>query len=206
VADMRTGAYAPGGIETGMLVMGGAQMARFYNVPSGGLVGLTNAKLNDAQAGFEMGTSPLAAVLGGADLLSMAGLLDALMVFDFATAVIGSEIALMLKRAARGLEFGEETLALDVIAEVGPGGTFIDTEHTLQWMKKSALLPDIADRYPRPRWQAQGGLDAHARAMRRARDILTRDNPAVFSPEVDARIRAEFEGLVSGEAAMEWPA
>jgi trimethylamine--corrinoid protein Co-methyltransferase len=203
---MRTGAYAPGGIETGLLVMGGAQMARFYNVPSGGLVGLTNAKLNDAQAGFEMGTSPLAALLGGADLLSMAGLLDALLVFDFATAVIGSEIALMLKRAARGLEFGEETLALDVIAGVGPGGTFIDTDHTLRWMKKSALLPEIADRNPRPRWQAQGGLDAHARAMKRVREILTRDNPAVFSPEVDARIRAEFEGLVSGEATIEWSA
>ena len=42
--------------------------------------------------------------------------------------------------------------------------------------------------------------------MKRVRDILTRDNPAVFSPEVDARIRAEFEGLVSGEARLEWPA
>ena len=45
VADMRSGAYAPGGIETGMLVMACAQMARFYNVPSSGYVGLTNSKL-----------------------------------------------------------------------------------------------------------------------------------------------------------------
>jgi trimethylamine--corrinoid protein Co-methyltransferase len=50
-----------------------------------------------------------------------------------------------------------------------------------------------------------GALDAHARAMQRVRDILTRDNPATFSPDVDARIRAEFEGLVAGDAAIEWP-
>ena len=52
VADMRTGAYASGGIECGMLHMAFAQMARFYNVPCGGYIGLTNAKINDAQSGL----------------------------------------------------------------------------------------------------------------------------------------------------------
>jgi len=205
VADMRTGAYAPGAIETGMLVMGSVQMARYYKVPSGGFVGLTNAKVNDAQSGFEMGMSSLAALLAGADLLNMGCLLDALMAFDFGTAVIGSEIAQMLKQAARGPEEGDAALGLDVIADVAPGGTFIDTRHTLQRIRETALLPSIADRSPRPRWQAQGALDAHGRAMVQVRDILTRDNPAVFSPEVDARIRAEFAGLASGEAHIDWP-
>ena len=57
VADMRTGAYAPGAIETGILFMGTAQMARYYNVPCGGYIGLTNAKVNDAQSGYETGMS-----------------------------------------------------------------------------------------------------------------------------------------------------
>jgi trimethylamine--corrinoid protein Co-methyltransferase len=200
VADMRTGAYAPGAIESGVLVMGCVQMARYYKVPSGALVGLTNAKVNDAQSGFETGMSSLAALLAGADLLNIGCLLDALMVFDFATAVIGSEIARMLKRVERGLEFSEKNLALDLLAEVGPGGTFIDTRHTLERIRTTALLPEIADRHPRDLWTARGGLDTHARAMRRVRDILRRDNPAAFSPDVDARIRAEFEGLVAGDA------
>ncbi len=204
VADMRTGAYASGAIETGILVMGCAQMARYYNVPCGGFAGLTNAKVNDAQSGFETGMSALAAALGGVDLLNTGGLLDALMTFDFAKAVIDNEIALMLKRVRRGLEFSEENLALDVIAEVGPGGTFIDTLHTLKRMRTTALLPEIADRNPRQRWEDEGALDSHAQAMQRVREILTRDNPAVFSPDVDAQIRAEFEGLVAGDAAMEW--
>jgi trimethylamine--corrinoid protein Co-methyltransferase len=131
VADMRTGAYSPGAIETGILHMGCAQMARFYNIPSGGYIGLTNSKINDAQAGYETGMSVVAGFLGGVDIFNMGGLLDALMAFDFAKAVIDNDIALMLKRIRRGFEFSEENLALDLIAEVGPGGMFADTDHTL---------------------------------------------------------------------------
>lgn len=204
VADLRTGAYAPGAIETGMLVMGCVQMARFYGVPSGGLVGLTNAKGNDAQSGFETGMASLSALLGGADLLNMGCLLDALMVFDYGAAVMGAEIAQMLKRVHRGLEFSEENLALQPIAEAGPGGTYIDARHTLKRMRSTALLPAIADRSPRGQWQAGGALDAHGRAMQRAREILLRDGPSVFSPEVDAQIRAEFAGIVAGDASIDW--
>jgi trimethylamine--corrinoid protein Co-methyltransferase len=145
--------------------------------------------------------STLAAALAGVDMLKMGGgLLDALMAFDFAKAVIDNEIALMLKRVKRGLAFSEGDLALDMIAEVGPGGLFMDTRHTLKRMRTTALLPEIADRSPRQQWEAEGALDAHDRAMRRVREILTYDNPAVFAPDVDARIRAEFERLVAGDA------
>jgi trimethylamine--corrinoid protein Co-methyltransferase len=127
VADMRTGAYASGGIECGMLHMAFAQMARFYQVPCGGYIGLTNSKINDAQSGFETGMSTVLGVVAGADMLNMGGLLDALKAFDFAKAVIDDEIALMLKRVKRGFEFNTN-LALDVIAEIGPGGTFMTHE------------------------------------------------------------------------------
>lgn len=189
VSDVRTGAYAPGGIETGMLCMGCAQMARYYDVPCAGFVGLTNSKVDDAQAGYETGLSSMAALLGGVDLLAMGGLLDALMAFDFGKAVIDHEIALMLKRVRRGLEFSQDNLALDLIAKVGPGGIFADQRHTLKRMRTEAVLPEIADRRPRGQWVADGEQDAHSRALARANDILARDNPAVFSPELDAEIR-----------------
>jgi trimethylamine--corrinoid protein Co-methyltransferase len=113
---------------------------------------------------------------------------------------ISAEIALMLKRVARGLEFSEENLAVRAITEVGPGGMFLDASHTLNRMRTDTLLPEIADRSPRPQWQANGAQNAHSRAMQRVRDILRSDNPAVFSPDVDARIRAAFEDLVAGDA------
>ena len=72
----------------------------------------------------------------------MGGLLDALKVFDFAKAVIDDEIALMLKRVKRGLEFDEEELALDVIAQGGPGGSFMVDPHTVKRMKTAALSAD----------------------------------------------------------------
>ena len=201
VADMRTGAYAPGAIETGMLFMGVAQMARFYGVPCGGYIGLSNAKVNDAQSGFETGMSGVAALLSGNHLFNMAGLLDALMSFDFAKAVIDDEIVAMLRRLQRGLELSEESFALDVIREVGPGGMFADHLHTLERMRTTGFLPEIADRDPRQGWIEKGGLDAQGRAMLRVRDILTRDAPSLFSPDVDAHLRREFAGMVAAEFA-----
>jgi trimethylamine--corrinoid protein Co-methyltransferase len=202
IADMRAGAYASGGIECGMLHMAFAQMSRFYGLPSGGYIGLTNAKINDAQSGYETGMSTVAGVLGGADMLNMGGLLDALKAFDFAKAVVDDEIALMLKRMKRGLEFSEENMALEVIAKVGPGGTFMMDKSTVKWMKSACLLPRIADRDPRENWKAKGGLDASARAIQRARRILSNPNPAVFSAELDDRIHKQFPGLVAGEATL----
>jgi trimethylamine--corrinoid protein Co-methyltransferase len=200
VADMRTGAYSPGAIETGMLHMACAQMARFYNVPSGGYIGLTNSKLNDAQSGYETGMSVVAGLLGGVDIFNMAGLLDSLMAFDYAKAVIDNDIALMMKRLKRGMEFSEADLALDQIAEVGPGGMFAGTEHTLERMRSTMYLTELADRDPRAQWQERGGLDSQARALRKAQEILARDNPAALSPEIDARVRAAFPGMVAGDS------
>ncbi len=201
VADMRTGAYAPGAIETGILFVGVAQLARFYGVPCGGYIGLSNAKVNDAQSGFETGMSAVAALLAGNHIFNMAGLLDALMSFDFAKAVIDDEIVAMLRRVRAGIPVSDESFALDVIREVGPGGMFADHAHTLERMRTTGFLPEVADREPRQGWLEKGGLDAQARAMQRVRDILTREAPSLFSPEVDARLRAEFAGLVAADYA-----
>ncbi len=203
VADMRTGAYASGGIECGMLHMAFAQMARYYQVPCGGYIGLSNSKVNDAQSGYETGMSTVAGVLGGADMLNMAGLLDALKAFDFAKAVIDDEIALMLKRIKRGIRFDEDELALPVIAQIKPGGTFMLSAHTRSRMKSEALLTHLADRDTREAWEKKGALDTHARAMTRMREILAGSSTAVFSEETERRIRSQFKDLV--HASLELP-
>jgi trimethylamine---corrinoid protein Co-methyltransferase len=207
VADMRSGAYSPGAIETGMLHMACAQMARFYNIPSGGYIGLTNAKINDAQSGYETAASVIAGYLGGVDIFNMGGLLDSLMAFDFAKAVIDNEIAMMMKRIKKGFEFSEDNFALDQIDEVGPGGMFAGTEHTLERMRSAMFLAEVSDRDPRAQWLERGGLDAQARALQKARQILTRGNPVALSPELDAELRVAFPGLVAGDAAppQGWP-
>lgn len=199
-ADMRTGGYAPGAIETGLLQMAHSQMARLYKVPSGGYIGLTGAHANDAQSGYETGMNTTGALLGGTHMFNMGGLLSSLMAFDFGKAVIDGEIALMLKRIQRGFEFSEENLALEVIAEIGPGGNYMDHAHTMAHMRSAAVLPTVATREMRAKWEEAGRPDAHALALQQAAKILKQDNPAVFSSEVDGRIRARFNNLVSGDA------
>jgi trimethylamine--corrinoid protein Co-methyltransferase len=203
VADMRTGAYASGGIECGMLHMAHAQMAHFYNVPCGGYIGLTNSKINDAQSGYETGLSTMAGLLAGMDMMNMGGLVEALKTFDFAKAVIDDEIAQMLKRMKRGLEFSEENLAVDVIKKIGPGGSFIVEPHTIKRMKTAGLLTKLSDRDTRSQWTKKGAHDIHDRAMLRVREILAKPSTTVFSQEVEDRIRAHYTDLIS--ANMEVP-
>jgi trimethylamine--corrinoid protein Co-methyltransferase len=199
VADMRSGAYTSGAIECGMLHMAFAQMARFYNVPAGGYVGLTNSKLNDAQSGYETGMSGIAGLLGGMDMFNIGGLIDALKTFDFAKAVIDDEIALNMKRLKRGISFTEEDLAIDLIKEIGPGGSFITAKHTISRMKTEAVMTKIADRDARTIWEKKGATDTQTKAMNKARDIMKNNTAPLITPEVDAAIRAHFPGLIAGE-------
>ena len=201
VGDMRSGAYAPGGVECGMLNMAHAQMARYYGIPCSGYIGLTNSKLVDAQAGFEKALSCAGGLLAGMHLLQFVGLIDALLAFDYAMAMVDNEISLMLKRMARGMEFSTDSLAVSEIEEVGPAGMFIATERTLENMRDGALLPDVADRDTRQIWRERGGLDARQRALQQARAALEEGTP-LLTPEAEQRVRAEFEGMVSGDFSI----
>lgn len=191
VADMRSGAYTSGAIECGMLHMAFAQIARFYNVPCGGYIGLTNSKLNDAQSGYETGMSGMGGILGGMDMFNIGGLIDALKTFDFAKAVIDDEVAQMLKRVKRGISFNEDDLAVDLIKQIGPGGSYIVAKHTISRMKIEAVMTKIADRDARTIWEKKGALDTQARAMNKVREILASNMTPLISPEVEHAVRED---------------
>ncbi|MDK1020585.1 MAG: trimethylamine methyltransferase family protein [Candidatus Hydrogenedentes bacterium] len=201
-ADMRDGAYAPGAIEIGMMNAAVCQMARFYNVPAGGYLGLTNSKVADAQAGFEKGMSPLLGALSGVDFIVMGGLQDALMSFDFGQLEIDNEIAVMIKRVRQGFGFSKESASLEEIKATGPAGMFAANPATLERMHTATFLPDLADRKLREQWQQEGASTIHQRAMNKALEILSTPNSAALDPAVDERIRAEFEGLVAGDSVL----
>jgi len=199
-ADMRDGAYAPGAIEVGMMNSAVCQMARFYNVPAGGYLGLTNSKVSDAQAGFEKGMTPLMGALSGADFIVMGGLQDALMSFDFGQAAIDNEIATMIKRVRSGFGFSKESASLQEIKDTGAAGMFADNPATLERMHTATLMPELADRNLREKWELEGSSTIHQRALNKVLEILSKPNPAVFSDEIDAQIHAEFPGLVKGDS------
>ena len=201
-ADMRDGAYAPGAIEIGMMNSAVCQMARFYNVPAGGYLGLTNSKIADAQAGFEKGMSPLLGAMSGADFIVMGGLQDALMSFDFGQLVIDNEIAQMIKKVRSGFEFSDEMISLEEIKATGPAGMFAANPSTLQRMNSATFMPQVADRKLREQWQAEGATTVHQRALNRALDILSQSNSNALDSQTDARVRDSFDGLVRGTSKL----
>ena len=199
-ADMRDGAYAPGAIEIGMMNSAVCQMARFYNVPAGGYLGLTNSKVADAQSGFEKGMSPLMGALSGADFIVMGGLQDALMSFDFGQLLIDNEIAGMVKTVRGGFGFSKENIMAQEIKDTGPAGMFAANPSTLERMHTATFMPELADRNLREKWELEGSSTIHQRALNKALDILSTPNSFAFDKSIDDRVRAEFEGLVAGES------
>ncbi len=199
-ADMRDGAYAPGAIEIGMMNSAVCQMARFYNVPPGGYLGLTNSKVADAQSGFEKGMSPLMGAMSGVSFIVMGGLQDALMTFDFGQLMIDNEIALMIKRVRSGFGFSEESSSLQEIKDTGPAGLFAANQTTLERMHTATFMPELADRNLREKWELEGSSTIHQRGLNKALEILSTPNSVAFNADIDARIRAEFKELVAGDS------
>jgi trimethylamine--corrinoid protein Co-methyltransferase len=178
-------------------------MARFYNVPAGGYLGLTNSKVADAQSGFEKGMSPLMGALSGADFIVMGGLQDALMSFDFGQAAIDNEIAMMIKRVREGFGFNKKAASLQEIKDTGPAGMFAANPATLERMLSTTFMPELADRKLREHWELEGSSTIHQRAMNKVYDILSQPNTAAFDAATDARVRAGFDGLVAGDAKLQ---
>jgi trimethylamine--corrinoid protein Co-methyltransferase len=200
VGDMRNGDYAPGAIETGILQMGHTEMARFYDVPSGGYIGLTNSQSNDVQNGWETSLNTTAALLAGSDLFNMGGLLGGLMAFDFAKAVIDNEIAMNLKHLKKGIAYDQNDLCLDLIDKTGPGGNYMVLPHTAKNLRKVTHYPSIGVRGFRSKWINDGRPNAADQAAALAKKILSKPNPKAFSAEVDRVVREHVPGLPDGLA------
>jgi trimethylamine--corrinoid protein Co-methyltransferase len=143
--------------------------------------------------------SGMGGIVSGMDMFNIGGLIDALTTFDFAKAVIDDEVAQMMKRVKRGISFNDDDLAVDLIKQVGPGGSYIVAKHTIARMKTEAVMTKLADRDARTIWEKKGATDIQARAMKKVKDIMANNTAPLISPEVDAQLHAAFPGLVAGE-------
>jgi trimethylamine--corrinoid protein Co-methyltransferase len=171
--DMQTGSPAFGGPEGALALLGGAQLARFYGLPFRGSGGLNNSKVPDAQAAYETQMMLWPAVMGHTNLvLHSAGWLEAGLVCSLEKFVIDVEGLAMMSRFLRGLEINDETLALNEIAEVGPGGHHFGTAYTLSRFQDEFYLPSVSDRQNFETWVEKGALDASQRAHEVANQLL----------------------------------
>jgi trimethylamine--corrinoid protein Co-methyltransferase len=196
ITDLRDMKYLSGAVEMGLMNAASAQMAHFYRLPLYSTAGLSDSKVNDAQAGYESALTGLMVALAGGNLIhDAAGFLEFCMTASYDKLVIDNEIIGMVMRAVEGIEVNDETLAFDVLREVGPGGHFVSNRHTRRHMRSEQYQPRLSDRENRDRWRMSGAKDARARAADKAREVLDGAAEPVLSQGIREKIKNEIPGL-----------
>lgn len=184
ITDMATGSLSIGNPECALFTSASAQLARFYEVPSRGGGGLSDAKISDAQAGYESMMILMAASTTGINfVLHTAGILQYFMAMSYEKFIIDDEIAGMILRYLKGIEFNDEKFALDVLAEVGPGGHFLTQKHTRKNHKQEFRRPLLSDRQSFDGW-AKNKYTANDLAKQKWQDILANYEAPALEPNV----------------------
>jgi trimethylamine--corrinoid protein Co-methyltransferase len=196
ITDLRDMKYLAGAVEMGLMNAAASQLAQFYDIPIYATAGMSDAKVNDVQAGYESAiTSLMVGLAGGNFIHDAAGFLEFCMTASYDKLVIDNEILGMVMRAVEGIEVNDTTLAFDEIKKTGPGGHFVSSSFTRRHMRNEQYQPQLSDRENRARWQAEGSRDAHTRATQLAQEIL-QEAPTSFIPEPQREaIKKEITGI-----------
>lgn len=200
--DMRNGSIALGGVEAGLINVAHAQMAQFYGIPSRGTGCATESKCLDIQAGYEKAVTMLMPALAGVNMLFYPGTMDHAKTVSLESLFIDDEICRIASRALTGVNVSDETLAFDVIEEVGPGGHFLSQRHSLDYLESEQLVLRVANRQSFEDWRAAGSKDLWAYAKESVRDILATHVPMPLAEDTEAElleIVKDVEKRESGE-------
>jgi trimethylamine--corrinoid protein Co-methyltransferase len=197
ISDPATLGFCAGSPEFGLLNAAAAQIGRVLGFPMVVSAGYTEDKLQGAQAGYETALSWLTVALTGVDILHGLDLFDSGLAVSAESTVIGNEMAGMVKRIVEGIHVDEETIGLDVIRRVGPGGEYVTDDHTLRHFRNELFFPVVGDRRNRISWFNAGGMDTGERAWKAACKIWAEHKPRRLDDDIVKRIRAEFPELVA---------
>lgn len=184
IMDMSTANYSGGAPETTLLHAASAQVAHYYNLPFQGGTGI-DATIPDAQAGYERALQVLGCALSGTNFIHLSiGMMEQMLLASYEQCVIDDEILGAALHITKGLEVNRDTLAVDVIKEVGPGGHYLDHEHTLKNFRKVNWFPKLTNRKKWDSWMEDGGKDMRQRANEIARKILAEHHPQHLPEDV----------------------
>lgn len=146
-------------------------MGKFYDLPVFGLGGSTDAKVLDQQTGMEVTVSLMTALLHGANIVHDVGFMDSGLQGSLQLLVIANETLGFLRAMTRGVVVDDDTLALDVIDELGPTGSFLQHSHTIRHYKEP-FYSSLFEKGPHSQWARKGAKTAEQKAAERVDDIL----------------------------------
>ncbi len=182
--DMSTIIFSYGAPELLLLDAALSDISKELGIPVFSTAGCSDAKELDQQAGIEAGLSILMAAQSGANLIHDVGYLESGLLGSLDMLVLSNETISMVKRIMQGISVNRETLAVDVISRVGPGGHFLDDDHTIAHFKKDIWIPDLIDRNNLENWTRDGRKSMGDRARERVQQILEVHQPKPMEEKV----------------------
>jgi trimethylamine--corrinoid protein Co-methyltransferase len=184
--DQRYATARLGAIETIMLGCSYAQIGKYYGLPTHMYLGLSDTKVVDAQCGFESGIGIVLGALAGINVISGPGMLDFESCQSLEKLVIDNTICGMALRLVDGVRIDDETLAVDLIRKVGPGGIYLAEKHTLEWFRKEQFMPsELIDRQERKAWKAAGSKNIVQRASEIVKKTLKEHEPEPLAQDIE---------------------
>ncbi|MBN1938862.1 MAG: trimethylamine methyltransferase family protein [Candidatus Aminicenantes bacterium] len=204
--DMRRGTCPMGAMETMMIDCAYAQLGKRLRLPTHAYMALSDAKTNDAQAGFETGIGAVLAALAGINVVSGPGMMDYESTISLEKMVIDDEICALAYRLISGIVPREDSLAEHLFEDFGPETDFLKSAHTRKWYRAEHLLPIVADRDPYDAWEAKGGRSIADRASDRVNDLLAKNTPPLPDPALTDELRRIMAADAGANGVTDLPA
>ena len=203
IMDLKTGNSAVGAPEYGLINAGITTMARYYQLTVWCGGGLSDAKIPDAQVGYEFTINALQAALAGANMVYGSGCLDLGLTFDYAKLMMDHECMGNIRKVLEGIPTDNDSLCAGLIDEVGPGGTFLTHRDTLK-RARSQSKAVLFDRNGRERWARENpnGRTVTERAYEAALNIIATHQPLPLPPgvaETLSRMVGDYDAELKAE-------
>jgi len=188
--DMRNGYALVGSTETTICRIAGAQLARFYKIPSHTTAPNSDNHAHDEQNAWEKALSQFCSVAAGNDLIVNCGMFATGMTCSHEQLLMDEEMSAISRRIVRGIRVDDTTIAKDLIKEVGPHNpAYLTAMHTLEWLHSDEYIePRVSIRCPRAVWEAAGGKDTYQVARDKVRSYAQQTPSAPLDQERMARV------------------
>jgi trimethylamine--corrinoid protein Co-methyltransferase len=193
VMDMSAMILTYGAPELCLMMAGATELAHYVGLPLWQTGGCTDSKCLDEQAALEGSLSCFFSALSGGDLCHDVGYTESGMTGSILQTVMMDDAIGYSRRITRGIEVNEDTLATDVIHNVGPDGHYLYEEHTMRHFKTEFWYPNLCDRHNFEEWVEAGKKTMRDRVIERTREILSSHEPSKVSPETEKAIKEVME-------------
>jgi len=195
IMDMANAQLAYGAPELDLLMAAYMDIAHHYELPTWGTGGCTDSKLVDQQAAIEATLSVLFSALSGANLVHDVGYMESGGTGSLEMIGMVDEIIGQVKRIVGGIAIDEDRLGIEVVNEVGPGGNYLTTKHTMKYFKEEIWYPTLMDRQNIDKWKESGEKTMGDRIEEKVQNILSTHKPAPLPEDVIASLASVTEKL-----------